>query len=249
MLRACPGPLPDLAGWEPVFESNAVWRLYQRDGQWAVQLSSPVPGPYRVAVFSSGFLTGQIHSTAAEAAASQGRFALEYPLAEILMIHLLARGRGLLVHACAVRDGEDGVLFAGTSGAGKSTMARLWQEHTGATLLSDDRVILREHDDDFWIYGTPWHGDAGAASPERAPLRRIFILSHGRETRAVPLSQAQASAALLVRSFPTYWDPPGMEFSVRLLSRLSQATPVYTLEFTPDRDVIGYVRGFGEPRT
>jgi len=246
VLESRLGALPDLAAWEPVFESNGVWRLYRQDGQWAVQLSAPVPGPYRVAIFSSGFLTGEIHSTAAETAAGQGRFALQYPLAEILMIHLLARGRGLLMHACAVRDGDDGVLFAGTSGAGKSTMTRLWREHTGATLLSDDRVILRQHDDGFWIYGTPWHGDAGAASPERAPLRRIFILNHGRENQAIRLSPAQASGALLVRSFPTFWDAPGMEFSLQLLDRLSRAVPVYGLDFVPDDRVVEYVRCLSE---
>jgi hypothetical protein len=245
VLRACPGPLPDVAGWEAVFESNAVWRLYRRDKQWAVQLSSPAAGTYRAAVFSSDFLAGQIHSSVAEGAADQGRFALQYPLAEVLMVHLLARGRGLLVHGCAVRDGDAGLLFAGTSGAGKSTMAGLWREQPRATLLSDDRVIVRQHEDGFWIYGTPWHGDARAASPERAPLRRIFLLAHGRENRAVRLSPVQASAALLVRSFPTHWDAQGMDFSVGLLGGLCEALPVYALKFAPDRGVIEYVRGLG----
>jgi hypothetical protein len=239
------GSLPDLGAWEPVFDSNAVWRLYRQDGRWAVQLSSPERGAYRVGIFSSGFLNGEIHSTGDSAAVPEP-FPLQFPLAELLMIHLLACGRGLLLHACAVRDGDDGVLFAGVSGAGKSTMASLWREHSGATLLSDDRVILREHEDGFWIYGTPWHGDAGAASPERARLRRIFLLRHGPENRAIPLLEAQAGAALLVRAFPTFWDPPGMEFTLQLMDRLSRGTPAYALDFVPDGSVVKYVRSLSE---
>jgi hypothetical protein len=247
-LEARVGTLPDLAGWELAFDSKGVWQLYRRDERWAVRLSSPVPtpGPYRAAVFSGDFLRGEITTAAASFAISQDPFPLQYPLAEVLMIHLLARGRGLLMHACAVRDGDEGLLFAGTSGAGKSTMARLWRRHTGATLLSDDRVILRQHDDGFWIYGTPWHGDARAVSPERAPLRRVFILGHGRGNRAARLSPIQASAALLVRSFPTYWDLPGMEWSLQLLARLSQAAPIYDFDFVPDEGAIEYVRGLSE---
>ena len=69
---------------------------------------------------------------------------LEYPLDELLWIHRLSMGEGVEVHGCGViaPDGR-GLLLTGHSGAGKSTSSRLWSQHDGARVLSDDRIILR----------------------------------------------------------------------------------------------------------
>ena len=72
------------------------------------------------------------------------------------MINLLGDGRGLVVHGCGMFDGSDeAYLFVGQSGAGKTTMARLWHAEPGVLILSDDRVILRSEPDGVWMYGTP----------------------------------------------------------------------------------------------
>ena len=70
---------------------------------------------------------------------------LSTPLDELLYGALLARGRGAEIHGCGLIDAHgNGLLFAGRSGAGKTTMARLWQDVPGTTILSDDRIILRK---------------------------------------------------------------------------------------------------------
>ena len=48
----------------------------------------------------------------------------------------------------------------------------------GVTILSDDRIAVRMKNGQPWLYGTPWHGDAGLASPAsspRAPLTRETV--------------------------------------------------------------------------
>jgi len=48
-----------------------------------------------------------------------------YPLDELIIINLLCRKYGLLVHSCGFVYKDKGYLFIGSSGAGKSTMARI----------------------------------------------------------------------------------------------------------------------------
>ena len=99
------------------------------------------------------------------------------------MIHRLSRGEGVEVHAVGISDEQGrGHLFLGHSGAGKSTTARLWIDRPGVRILSDDRIILRVREGRIWMYGTPWHGDAGIASPDCAPLDEIYLLEHGART-------------------------------------------------------------------
>jgi hypothetical protein len=112
-------------------------------------------------------------------------------------------------------------------------------------ILSDDRVIIREADGHFWAYGTPWHGDVGTCSPERAPIDHVFVLRHGGVNSIRQLEGSSALASLFARSFPTFWYPKGMGFTLDLLGRMSKAAPCHELAFLPDPATIDYVRDWG----
>ncbi len=174
--------------------------------------------------------------------------AIERTVLQVLMINLLAiQQRGVLAHACAVNDAGRGFLFLGVSGAGKSTLSRLWHQYTDANILSDDRVIVQKQGERYWAYGTPWHGDANFASPESVPIEKIFILQHGEVNQVTPVNGSKAVLMFLKRSFPTFWDPAGMDFTLKFLSDLSQSVPCYTLDFVPDASVLEYVRCLKSP--
>jgi len=135
-----------------------------------------------------------------------------------------------------------GWLFLGTSGAGKTTLTNLLKGESGMTLLSDDRIIIRETEDGYRIYGTPWHGNAGIASPLSVPLSRVYFLAHDGENRLTPVQGADAASRILVRSFPTFWDSEGMRYTLGLCERLSTRVPCYELGFVPDTRVISMLR-------
>jgi hypothetical protein len=227
----------------PLFDSGGSWAFHRVEGKPVIRTRTPKRDPRQVAVLDSDFQRGDIYCVGESWTRHDGHWPpLGYPLEEVLMINLLAQGRGVLLHAIAVKDGERGFLFAGTSGAGKSTMSTLWEGREGVTVLSDDRVIVREQEGRFWAYGTPWHGDARAASPDAVPLERVFLIQHASVNRALSLEPLDAASRLLVRSFPTFWDAEGMAFTLQFLGRLSQAVPCYELGFVPDRGVVDYVR-------
>ncbi|MGC8873267.1 MAG: hypothetical protein ACP5SI_02305 [Chloroflexia bacterium] len=168
----------------------------------------------------------------------------EYPFSELVMVLQLAQGRGVLLHAAALVDSGEAVLFVGESGAGKSTMTRLWAG-SGARFLSDDRAIVRKWGSVYWTYGTPWHGDAGVASPGKAPLGKLLFLRKATRHAARPLASRDALARLLVNCFPTFWDREGMAFTLGFLAEMVESVPCYELEFARDAGVIEVIRGIG----
>jgi hypothetical protein len=236
------GALPDLNGWENVFDSEMTWSLWHHQDRWAIQMRSPVtePNVYQVGVFENEFERGKIYLRERRVGEEIVPFA--HVFAEVLTINRLALGYGVLLHACAVKDGPAGRLFTGVSGAGKSTISHLWGAVPGVEVLSDDRVIIRKRDGRHWIYGTPWHGDAMAASREAAPIEQLFILEHAQENRVRKLSPTEATSKLLVRAFPTYWSAGGMAFILDFLSNLGQTVPCYELGFVPTADVVDFIR-------
>jgi hypothetical protein len=227
-----------------VFDSGSIWQLYQKNGNFLFSFNAPGfgPFPYKVANVKQDFTWGEVLIHRPYFDNQQIIYPLEYPLDELLLMNFLSLGRGVEIHACGMVDTlRNGYLFVGQSGAGKTTLARLLQKQEGITVLSDDRIILRKLDGKFWIYGTPWHGDAGLASPARAPLTRIYFLGRGQENGLMPIRRTAAAAGLFARSFPPFYSREGLDFILGFLGEVANAVPCNELRFTPDERIVEFI--------
>jgi hypothetical protein len=130
----------------------------------------------------------------------------------------------------------------GNSGHGKSTMGKLWMENQ-CDILNDDRIVVRERGDQFWMYGTPWHGDLAEWSLKALPIRKIFFLNPGGKNSAVPKNGAEAVSMLIARSFPPFWDQDSMTYTMDLCHRLVENSPCHELNFEPDGRIVDFIRG------
>jgi hypothetical protein len=235
---------PDLPSPGPLlFDSGAVWRAYGDDGGFRIDCWSDVFGdaPYKSAFFDSDLR--EVRILVRPEAYLDTMHALDYPLDEVLIAHLLGRGRGVELHGCGIidRDGR-GQLFVGQSGAGKTTTARVWLSEAHYDIVSDDRVIVRNVEGAWRMYGTPWHGEAELSSPQSAPLGAIHLLVQAARTELVSLPPAQAAAALFGCTFPPFYDAAALSFTLECLDRIVRDVPVRALRFLPDRSVIDCVR-------
>jgi hypothetical protein len=277
-LKARYGELRALPSGDELFDSGSLWKLYRTlcsgvagptvgpglapasDGpnlapDYLFRFTSPFYGPlpYKQACFNPDFTAGEIVLRADYFDLGQGVDALEYPLSELLIVNLLAQGRGVEVHACGVQDSDGrGYLFLGQSGAGKTTIAKLWcradprvgqagASH-GPAVLSDDRIILRSLEGRTWMYGTPWHGEAELASPARVPLSRIFFLQQRPKNVLGPLVGAAAVARLMACSFVPFYSPSGLSFALAFCQQVTETVPCCDLGFVPDSRVVEFVR-------
>ena len=221
------------------FGSYPIWDLYRSDGTSIIKFYDDMPGLSRSLVFENYIKEADLYFPD-----STDQFINPFygPVLELLMTNYLAQQRGTIIHSCGIKWGDKGFLFVGESGAGKSTLTRLWHKAGEVEILSDDRSIVRKKDGDFWMYGTPWYGEAKFGSPLSVKLDRIFFIQHGAANSARLIKGAYPVQNLLTCSFPPYWDTDGMEFTMDLFSDLTTSVPCYELFFKPDGDVIGYVK-------
>ncbi len=259
-FRVAPGSKPDILlrarigdataaprGDRRTFDSGGVWTLDVSPQERIFRFrSSQLPGrPYKVAVVSADGARGEVILDPACFTPARPARVLEYPLDEVLFVNRIWRLGGVEVHGCAVKaPGGLGVLFVGHSGAGKSTMARLWTSALpGTNILSDDRVVLRSDAAGARMFGTPWHGDACFARAESSPVSAIFVIRHGARNVARPLTPIQASAELFARNFIPFHDPEAVAATLDVLERVARAVPVFALDVVPTRAVVDHVRG------
>lgn len=229
----------------PRFDSGGAWRLERSGDHFLFHFISSAlgPAPYKTARVNPSFTSSEVTLHRPYFAGRRAIYPLEYPLDELLFIHLLALGRGVELHGCAVVDASgEASLFIGQSGAGKSTTARLWHAEPGVTILSDDRIIVREIGGLISVYGTPWHGDEPFASSGPGTLARIFFLRHGSAHRLRALTPVEATARLFACSFVPVYDANAIEFTLALLARIAGGVPCCELQFAPDRSVVDFIR-------
>ena len=247
IVRARWGELREPPAGDQTFDSGSVWRLYQQNSHYLFRFTSPAIGtlPYKQACFNSDFTAGDVVLHRDYFARDQPVNVLEYPLDELLMMNLLALGRGVEVHACGVVDSDGrGYLFAGQSGAGKTTTARLWQERSGIQVLSDDRIILRCLEGRIWMYGTPWHGEAELACSARTPLTQIFFLGRGENNEVVSVRSSEMVARLMACSFVPFYSASALDYALAFFEHVSKSVPCGELRFAPDVRVLEFVRGY-----
>jgi hypothetical protein len=202
------------------------------------------PRPYKRMVADADFRHAEVVLNREYFAPSSLPSALEYPLDELLVTHFLSLGRGVELHACGMMWQGDSFLFAGHSGAGKSTTTRLWTRNLPMEVLSDDRIIIRKQDGHHQMHGTPWHGEAAYASPSQAPLRRIFLLEHGTANRIEEVSRSAAVGELLARSFVPFYQPRFVAPVLAMLQDLLESVPCYRFRFVPDRTAVERILEF-----
>ncbi|MFC1948181.1 hypothetical protein ACFLXY_09710 [Chloroflexota bacterium] len=234
------GDIPELDASKLIFNSGITWSLYDWQNRYVFKITSPAvkPNLYKMAIFERDFSQGDVYIRIYP---DRGIFdPLEYPLDELLFINYLAQGKGIDIHGCGIILDYQGFAFVGVSGSGKSTISRLWGERD-VKILSDDRLIVRMHDDGLWVHGTPWHGDAYAALPNKAPLRSIYFLKQDKSNNIISLPPLEVAERLIVRSFPTFYNKQGMEYTLDLINNIATSVPGFELQFTPDESAINTV--------
>lgn len=186
-------------------------------------------------VLSPGMFSAELDLTARRYSVRSGdptiepELALKNPLRALLATLMPLEHDGLMIHACAgILDGA-GVLVAGVSTAGKTTLA-LGLRRT--TYLTDDVTLVGQIGTSPQLLASPFFGGAGVRGVDAtAPLRAIGVLvgkelDPDKRTSFERTTSTQGCAALLRHVARFTKDP---ELSRRLLeqtARLIEHVPV-----------------------
>ena len=236
--------LPSFSIASQIFTTKSTWSLYQCSDNHLLWLDVPCLSepPDRLVFINSDFTEVKIYIVFDLESKACSLDPLSYPLDQILMIHLLGRGGGLLVHACAISYEQSGFLFLGSSGSGKTTLVDLFANNSEALILNDDRIIIRQINQQLQIYGTPWHGTGCFANNYTAPLKAIYFLKQSSQNEIVAMDSLAAVSRLFVTCFSALWDKRATEFTLDFCKDICSKIPCYELGFLPDQSVVEYFK-------
>jgi hypothetical protein len=242
-----PRGAPPVPEGPPLFSTNA-WDLWRQPGGGYRVALIREPGERRP-VLTADRLTTRVDYHEAEGRARLGPALpvvfdpFRMPVDQLLFIHHLAHREGFLLHAAGFTIGDVGVVVPGRSGAGKSTLSGLVAATVPeATILSDERMVVRGRDGAFEAWGTPWMGTARVARNQGAPLRALLFPVKDGSHRLSSLPGRVAVRRLLGTAACPHFDLERSAFVLATLERLVASVPAFELRFARDAGVAPVVR-------
>lgn len=201
---------------------DADVRVTRRLGRWTLER-----GDF-LAEWEPASRTGRIRQTA-------NPYSIDAVL-RIVHTLVLARQGGFLAHsASTIRNGK-AFLFAGVSGAGKTTISRL--APPDVTLLTDEISYVRKQGDGYVAYGTPFTGElAKLGENVSAPLAALYLLAQGSENRIDPIPPGEAARSLLANLLFFAEDEELVQSTFHSAFEFVSRVPVSRLTFVPDSRV------------
>ncbi len=164
---------------------------------------------------------------------------LDTPL-RLLLASALPKRDGLLLHASGYADARGAILFAGESGAGKTTTAlKLPHEN----VLSDDQIAVRRVDGTWVAWSLPMVGRYGRPTESHhARLRTILLL---RKSDGAPAVTSIRGADALVGLARCVCRFEGHDSSAHgflaLVASLASEVDVATLALSKDAELLALV--------
>jgi radical SAM protein with 4Fe4S-binding SPASM domain len=242
--------LPDTVGRDlgRVVRAEPPWEIRRRGPHWIYR--GVYPGPddgrsHRFIVFNDDHTRASIFNPASDLFRGGGLDSLMLlPSDQILLARVLPTFGGLLVHAAGVDWNGRGLVFAGPSEAGKSTIVKMLAPR--ARVLCDDRMIVRRNGAGFEAHGTWSHGEVPDVSPGPAPLTGVFFLRQARENRAERIGRtAEAARGILPRIVRPLVTADWWDAVMDLVGELARKVPFYDLYFDRSGRVVEILEELG----
>lgn len=238
---------PDTKNLKRTFEVTDSWSMFRNEDEYFWIDIPPPAGPTCLARFHRPLEKAIVYCAKELIVEESGKMVLmspfSYPLDQLLLMYALSDREGALVHASAVEFDGKGFIFAGRSGAGKSTISRALMGK-GCKVLSDDRVVIRKIRTGFRVFGTPWSGEAEIAENGNLPLCGIFFIHHGSDNRIEKVTPREAVENFMSVTSVPWFDKTAMPGILSFCEDLVLHIPAYKLSFRPGEEVVNLIAEF-----
>ena len=148
--------------------------------------------------------------------------------------------KGLFVHSAVISMDNEGYMFSGRSGVGKSTHINEWVKYFGkdrVAIINGDKPIIRFFDDGIYAYGNPWCGVEGWSDNKKVKLKSVCFLKQSNENRIRILKSPEILKELINQTVvPTNVEDKLKYFE--MLDKFVNTLDFYELECDISKDAV-----------
>lgn len=148
--------------------------------------------------------------------------------------HVIIPFGGIFLHASYIVWQDQAILFTAAKQRGKSTQAKLWEEHNDAIVVNGDRALIRKIDGKWFAFGSPYCGTSRICNNITKPIRAIVILDQSTENTIRKADSLEAFVALMSGCTYHAWDKCEVQKVTDIAKDMIESIPFYKLACCPD---------------
>lgn len=143
----------------------------------------------------------------------------------------------ITLHSSAILYKDKAFLFSAKSGVGKSTHTRLWIEQFGnenITIINDDLPVIKNENEEFFVYGTPFDGGTCMNKNLKAPLGAVIFIERDENNSIKRLCKNEIFIRIYQNTKRFNIDKDSTEMMLSNIDKLILAKPFYLLKCNTD---------------
>lgn len=152
--------------------------------------------------------------------------------------HLLNQNNRMILHSAYICVNGEAVLFTAPSGTGKTTQAKLWEQHKNAEIINGDRVCLSVDNDIVMAHGIPIAGTSRICKNRSMKVRAIVVLEQANENTIECLSEIKAFQKLYSETWVNDWIREDVTNVANLIGKIITNVPIVLLRCLPTQSAV-----------
>lgn len=106
---------------------------------------------------------------------------------------------GMFIHSAVVAVDDDGYMFLGKSGAGKTTHVKEWVKFfkNRVVIINEDKPVFRFFNDGIYAYGNPWCGIENGFTNKRVKVKSACFINQATKNQIRKLQDDEVLKRIL----------------------------------------------------
>lgn len=149
------------------------------------------------------------------------------------------------IHASIINYFENGIVFMGPSGIGKSTRADLWKKYANAEIINGDKTLLKKIDNIWYGCGSSFAGSSNYYVNKMVKIKCIVLIKRGNDNQ-IELKRLQsidAFKSLYVNTTIPLWNKSFQEMIIKSLEDIAKTCLIYQMICPPDQRCVDVLKG------